>query len=38
MGKKGYFSDNPQVTDVGITLAKLRKAVTNAEKKVKKSE
>lgn len=38
MGKKGYFSDNPQVTDIGITLAKLRKAVTNAEKKVKKSE
>ena len=38
MGKKGYFSNNPEVTDIGITLAKLRRAITNAEKKVKKSE
>ena len=33
MNKRGYFSDNPEVTDVGITLAKIRKAVAEAEKR-----
>lgn len=33
MNKRGYFSDSPEVTDVGITLAKIRKAVTEAEKR-----
>lgn len=36
MNRRKYFSDNPLVTDVGITLAKIRKAVSEAEKRRKK--